>query len=628
MLGARDRSLLLESLRPPEGFHVDLVVATSYTLDLVALLTAPLAFTLQSWEDKGGNVTTDPIAFLQAVRTHARRISLFCQAGEIDAPRPNQRLISYMEEAVWEVAAPSPGGLFHPKIWSIRYVADDGVIRYRLLCLSRNLTFDRSWDTVLRLDGELTKRTRPIASHRSLSDFVTSLPELTIRRMPKERRGSIELMADELLRVEFECPDDVKEYVFHPLGHRAGLKSDPFPRKLRRFMVVSPFVSGTFLRGIAERLPSGSGPPNILVGRAEELEKIPAQSFAAFGDVKTIAETMDPEAEDAQGHAAAPIPSARGLHAKLFVHDDGSDSSVWTGSANATDAAFGQNVEFLVELRGKKSKLGIDCFLNEKDGFGAILTPWSAPEMPAEVDARREAMERELNDAARRLATASLSLAISSADEPLLHHVRLVRDPGSHPIGISRQITARAWLASLSSTMAAPVDFASDCLSELPPVTRERLTTFVVVEICIVEHIAVSKLFTLNLPATDMPGDRDELLLVQVLQDREGVLRILQLLLAGEEGSADDLASAAAGATAGSFRGTYVGHPLLESLLRALHSAPRRLEEIDRLVADLLRTEKGRALMPEGLESIWAPVREAWLVMRGERRAVPPGDAP
>ena len=142
------------------------------------------------------------------------------------------------------------------------------------------------------------------------------------------------------------------------------------------------------------------------------------------------------------------------------------------------------------------------------------------------------------------------------------------------------------------------------------------------------EHIAVSKLFTLNLPATDMPGDRDELLLVQVLQDREGVLRILQLLLSGEEGSADDLASAAAGATAGSFRGTYVGHPLLESLLRALHSSPRRLEEIDRLVADLLRTEKGRALMPEGLESIWAPVREAWLVMRGERRAVPPGNAP
>ena len=27
---------------------------------------------------------------------------------------------------------------------------------YRVLCMSRNMTFDRSWDTLLSLEGELT----------------------------------------------------------------------------------------------------------------------------------------------------------------------------------------------------------------------------------------------------------------------------------------------------------------------------------------------------------------------------------------------------------------------------------------------------------------------------------------
>ena len=34
-----------------------------------------------------------------------------------------------------------------------------------------------------------------------------------------------------------------------------------------------------------------------------------------------------------------------GLHAKLFVMDDGWHARIWTGSANATEAAFQRNVE-------------------------------------------------------------------------------------------------------------------------------------------------------------------------------------------------------------------------------------------------------------------------------------------
>lgn len=43
MLDPRDRGALLEALRPPPGYVVDAAIATTYSLDLVTLLTAPLA---------------------------------------------------------------------------------------------------------------------------------------------------------------------------------------------------------------------------------------------------------------------------------------------------------------------------------------------------------------------------------------------------------------------------------------------------------------------------------------------------------------------------------------------------------------------------------------------------------
>ena len=45
MLEPQERRQLLDSLRPPSGYSLDFAVGTTYSLDLLALLTAPLAFT-------------------------------------------------------------------------------------------------------------------------------------------------------------------------------------------------------------------------------------------------------------------------------------------------------------------------------------------------------------------------------------------------------------------------------------------------------------------------------------------------------------------------------------------------------------------------------------------------------
>ena len=173
MLAPKDRTLLLESLRPPPGFHLDAAVSTTYSLDLMALLVAPLAFTFFDWEGDDGQPTKDPNALLEALRRHVDRIHVFCQAGQIAVPKTYRLLFGYLESSVHEVRAVRDGGVFHPKVWIVRYVADGEPAQYRLLCASRNLTFDRSWDTLLVLDGVVGKKSTK--KNEPLSRFIRSL---------------------------------------------------------------------------------------------------------------------------------------------------------------------------------------------------------------------------------------------------------------------------------------------------------------------------------------------------------------------------------------------------------------------------------------------------------------------
>ena len=76
------------------------------------------------------------------------------------------------------------------------------------------------------------------------------------------------------------------------------------------------------------------------------------------------------------------MPPARDLHAKLYVADDGWNAHLWTGSANATDAAFGENenVEFLVQLTGKKARSESRQFsMGRGGGLGGSLRPSRLP---------------------------------------------------------------------------------------------------------------------------------------------------------------------------------------------------------------------------------------------------------
>ena len=95
--------------------------------------------------------------------------------------------------------------------------------------------------------------------------------------------------------------------------------------------------------------------------------------------------------EHARDEASAERPDVelRGLHAKLFVVDQGGRARVWTGSANATHGAFEGNVEFLVELEGRKKHCGIDAVIGDRDD-GLTLRSLLEPYRPVADDAQAQ----------------------------------------------------------------------------------------------------------------------------------------------------------------------------------------------------------------------------------------------
>ncbi|MFP4166979.1 MAG: hypothetical protein ACLFUF_07435, partial [Opitutales bacterium] len=290
MLEPDSRQSLRELLRPPAGFHFDRAIGTTFSLDLMALLTMPVAFTLfnHSGEDER---TPDPLALLQAIRQYAGRMHIFCQAGQIAVPKRHHLLFSHLEDSVVEVNPTNDQGVFHPKLTVLRFVgeanllpkehpdhaAGDPAVRYRLLCGSRNLTFDGSWDTILVMEGDVASHRRNgFSRNRPLGRFVQSLPKLAVRDIGSELPEVCRQVADELRRVEFELPEGFDDFAFWPLGMENS-RSWPFPANADRLLVVSPFLSPNLL----EYLGADRRPP-VLISRQEALDELPAETIERF----------------------------------------------------------------------------------------------------------------------------------------------------------------------------------------------------------------------------------------------------------------------------------------------------------------------------------------------------------
>lgn len=596
------RTIYLSALRPPTGYRLDRAIGTTYSLDLMTLLSVPLAFALFDRAESNDELLKDPVLLLEALRRYAGRTTVYCNAGQIAVPSGRHPLFVALEPMVVEVKAPTQGGVFHPKVWAMRFVAEGAPVVYRTLVLTRNLTPDRSWDTVLVLDGKLVDRKVAYARNHPLADFVAALPSLAIAPVPAEASASAELLQDELRRVDFEVPPPFESLNFWPIGIE-GYRDSPFNgSEHRRALVMSPFIRADTLAQL------GRGNDDILISRADELDAIGNDGLSPFTRIFTLAENVEHDDASAGSEAdASPRASPAGLHAKLYVLDHGWNTHVVTGSANASVAAFSRNVEFCVELTGKKSKVGIDELLGDGvSGIANLLQPYTPRAQATGPSEEQRQAEQRLELLRAALIDCGLSAAISNAAMPETFDVELTVQASApvFPPGVRATVRPvslpRGAVRSISELITGGrLVFPSMSLVGLTAFFAVDAETSVGDEVCRVA-------FVLRAQLRNVPEGRENTVLRSVVGSRENLVRYLMLLLADELDAStfEGLISEHQANGAGLGGPGQSSLPVLEHLLRAYARGPEKLDAIHRLVQDLRASPEGAKLLPTGFERV------------------------
>lgn len=598
------RVLLTDALRPPAGHRVEVAVGTTYSLNLTALLLAPLSFALFDQANSDNVDVIDPIRMLEAVRRHADHTTVFCQAGGMHVPTKYRSILTFVENSVLEVMPPHEGTIFHPKVWALRFVDQDDQRRHRVIILSRNMTLDRSWDTALVLDED----PEGAVDAGPAADFVRRLPDLAIRPVGGRRAKEINELANSLRHVRLAVPRPFTEGELLPIG-LTDAPVWPFPASARRLLAISPFLTKAAVHALAALTTR-----RTLVSRAESLDHMGSKLLEGWS-VNVLHRLAETDPDDDVTEAPTALTefqgSNEGLHAKTFVLDlPGGRTMIVTGSANLTSDHWGGNVEFDATLTGPTSACGVDAVLNgspEAPGLGQVLEEYSVSDQAGVSDAAIETSYL-LERFHQQLAVNVPALHIATIDDDRVEATLTLTAPTDAPGH------TKVWLASLLG------DVHSRPLGETLTwtIATINITPFVAVETTAGEGSAkVTRRCVIKATLNGALGRRRQEAVFSVLKSKQDVLRYLVLLLG--DPSYDALFAQLVGAdgdTAFGDRrlgGATTDVELFEPLVRATGRDDDSLARVASLVEELRALPNGADLVPDGFDALWDVV---WQVHR------------
>lgn len=349
-------------LIPPDSYILDFAVGTTYSLDLDALVGVCIALGLSVESDS--NIMKDPLCLLEGLRRTGDKLALFCEAGQIYLPRKVSVLYTLLEKMVFQVVTKTMKSIkypsFHPKFWLLRYTNKEEVL-YRIVVLSRNLTFDRSWDICFYMDGKLgeeTDKNIPVADF--LKYLLKQLPKSEIVKVKQIRQ-----LIKELGYVNFETGmKEFYDFEFIPSGvpcSEGGIYSmldtslikgenDRFEKSFHELLVISPFLSKDIIRQFNERSRWIENTEYMLITREMSLEKLKPEDCDNFRIYVLKDEIVDGEAAISDGESDY---YKQDIHAKVYMLRKNSNTELYLGSLNASHNAVYGNIEFMLLLKSK-----------------------------------------------------------------------------------------------------------------------------------------------------------------------------------------------------------------------------------------------------------------------------------
>ena len=590
----QDRLDYGQVLTPPVGFHLDFAVGTTYSLDLDALVGACIALGLS--EETDSALLNNPICLLEALRNTGDKVALFCEGGQIHLPNNVTPLYVLLEKMVFQVSTNKRRGIskypsFHPKFWLLRYINDEKDVMYRVAVLSRNLTFDRSWDVTFCMDGWLTDETTD--KNDPVCDFLSYLSFYA-----GDKKNAIRKMARELPYVHFELESkEFYDYDFIPVGIKSAtgeyhnITNYPlFNDSFHEVLIMSPFLSNGIIKDFNNRNPYINHSEYVLITRAMSLPKLKPADCGNFKIYTLKDAIVDGESLISEENAAI---LQQDIHAKIYMVRKHSDTDLYLGSINASHNAISGNVEFMIRLRAKNRYLNL-AKLTEQLFCGAeddASNPFQRVSLTAtETTETSDDPQSMLDGVVKELTRNKPSAQVVNNGDTFELQVHFGAFDSPYQIWVS------PLLSNKTAELREDVVFGG--------LTLTQLSEFYKITVSNGEN-SVSRV--LMIPTTGMPEDREKAIISGVINDKHCFYQYIAFLLGDDHvlSSLESMEVKAPGA-AGTTTQSYRLPALYEKMLQTAATNPKKLKEINYL----LKAVSDDGVIPEHFEQMYQTFRK------------------
>jgi hypothetical protein len=600
MFRTDDRQNVCALLAAPDGYRLDALLVTTYSLDLTALTAVLSAAHGQSGEPVDREWSAAEVA--QGLLGLKHRVVVFAQQALVRFGRLRAaRLLTLYDRFIVPVCS---NAAFHPKVWVVRFAPVAGRAgvgkRYRLLCASRNLTLANTWECGVVLDG------RPQRNPGAVGPAVGRFIRAVARTAGHDGRLARSLAA-EVAGVRFETGADGRWAFMAQTADGPSLwRQAGFSERETEALVVSPFVTPRFLDEARRRF---NGRLRI-VSTQDELDRVvhgTSDSQAALRAWLT-----------ATGNTLVVVPEAQtedhrlDLHAKVLFTRDRDKGRTIVGSANATGSAWGltaergrRNWEAMVEHTGREMMSAFERGFLYEDSRRTRLRPWVEAYRP-QKPSRATELRDELEDAQRQFGAVQLELRWQPSRRSL---VLTSRSPCPYDASRFRAQLAPYGLPNPDSHLQDATGLFARRRLEFRPAGPGHLSAFVLVQLQYLQQKAESVTFLVVakvFAAEDWRDQRDHAVLRDTLGDREYVELLAAMLKGGPRSG--PVPGGGKRASKGTSRMSRPTAALLEPLLRRWATDPAAFDDFRGAVEGLPRSARREDLgrLRQLVEHLWA----------------------
>lgn len=383
----KERLIYSDILTPPYGYELEKAITTTYSLDVAALVSCmiPLAFSA----DVSNKLFKNKVSTFTALRNLSKKMIVFCDPGQIKELKGlNKDFAILLENMIIPVnLLKDKNGdypAFHPKMWLLQFVDEEGNHKYRFIALSRNISYDRCYDVTIAMDSsdnhQKTRRTKPIIEFLEYLEKQINIKEYSRLNIQK---NLVEQLRNELIdeKICFSLADyryEDDDFDIYPLfdeAHRKALKNDLFrtkksdeKEKYDDMFVMSPFLTESILNEIKGCIKKDR--KIKLITRQTALNDLDS-GLNKFYDTYVLNDAIVLGTEFSQDDTDEVLEDEdktdelHDIHAKMYLAQQQKQSDLYLGSVNATASAFNRNIELMVRVGTKKKYLNVDDFFNE-----------------------------------------------------------------------------------------------------------------------------------------------------------------------------------------------------------------------------------------------------------------------